>query len=640
MKIDKLTISRLRYFVLFIPIFCVSISFSQTKEDDSLNIFKNQILQFKETDSAIAFIKNTLINTEDLAILLEGNYSLSKLYYKKEEYLTAKKYATKSSILAKKIQNKKKLAASYMVLGYSNLKASNNREKALDFFYKGLKTSKKINYHELTYKLLSSIAKLYRKEGDTLKALENYKKSLVFAKKTNVNLNAIINNIGVLYLTRIKDSAIYYFKKSLYLSKLKNDTKSSHIAYLNLGHTYLRYEATEYPKALYHLKEAEKLVINRKNSIDMYYINFYLGLYYQKTGNSILAEQYYQKVLNSSAGEKDIVQKIKALKQIANFYESQAKFNIALKYEKQYRTLKEEFYSLEKNKAFNNIRTKYEVAEKDNKIILLAKENELAAIHKKNIIFGSLALFTILFIIVLFYRNGLKNQKKIRNQEFLLFNAKQEKLEKENELKEIQGYIDGQEKEKNRIALELHDGIAGELAGIKHYLNAYNRKNSNDNTQLKKATNDIALIAKEVRSLSHTLSSDYILNSSFTNLIFDLKTKLETNNNIEVNITIFPDNCTDNLNKRIKHNLYRVLQELINNSLKHAKASSIDISITDHTSFISFIVEDNGIGFDKNLQKNGIGFNNINSRIESIKGKVYIDSDTNRGTTISIEIPY
>ena len=189
--------------------------------------------------------------------------------------------------------------------------------------------------------------------------------------------------------------------------------------------------------------------------------------------------------------------------------------------------------------------------------------------------------------------------------------------------------------------MELHDGIAGELAGIKHYLNAYNRNNSNDNPKLKKATNDIALIAKEVRSLSHTLSSDYILNSSFTNLIFDLKSKLETNKNIEVNITIFPNNCTDNLNKRIKHNLYRVLQELINNSLKHAKASSIDISITDHTSFISFIVEDNGIGgFDKNLQKNGIGFNNINSRIESIKGKVYIDSDTNRGTTISIEIPY
>ena len=124
--------------------------------------------------------------------------------------------------------------------------------------------------------------------------------------------------------------------------------------------------------------------------------------------------------------KKDITQQIKTLKQIANFYETQLKFDIALKYEKQYRTLKEEFYSLEKNKAFNNIRTKYEVAEKDNKIILLAKENELAAVHKKNIIFGSLALFTILFIIVLFYRNGLKNQKKygIKNSYFLMQNKK------------------------------------------------------------------------------------------------------------------------------------------------------------------------------------------------------------------------
>lgn len=622
---------------LYLFIFLVTtVVNSQTKENISLDSFKKNLASIKQIDSSIVFTKSILKKTKETPVLLEAYSKLASFYYKKKRYTYSKQNTLKAIFLAKKINNKERLSLLYMLLGYIDIQDT-DRDQALTNFNKGLTIAKEINYNEGIYKLLDNIAKLYRKEGDTVKALATYKKSLFYGKKTNQNLRILTNNIGVLFLTQQKDSAISYFKKSLQLSEKTNSDKGKCLAHTNLGHTYLRYDASGYPKAFDHLKKAEKLVVGKKNGREIYYINFYLGVYYEKIGNPKLAETYYKKVLNSSAGEKDIVQKIKALKQIASFYESEAKFNIALKYDKEYHTIKDQMYSVEKNKAFNNIRTKYEVAEKDNKINLLAKENELSAIHRKNIITSFLAVFIILLLLILFYRKGLKNQKKIRTQENLLFNAKQEKLEKEKELKKVQGYIDGQEKEKNRIALELHDGIAGELAGIKHFLNAYNT-NTKD-TQLLKATADIALITKEVRSLSHTLSSDYILNTSFTNLILELKNKLANNNTTEINITIFPENAIDILNNHIKHNLYRILQEILTNALKHAQATCIDVSFTIHSQYISLLIDDNGIGFDKNPANKGIGFANIKKRINSLQGKLNIDSVVGRGTTIAIEIP-
>ena len=119
----------------------------------------------------------------------------------------------------------------------------------------------------------------------------------------------------------------------------------------------------------------------------------------------------------------------------------------------------------------------------------------------------------------------------------------------------------------------------------------------------------------------------------------DLKQQYEHVNQFKVSISIFPEESLDTIDADVKHNLYRILQELFNNASRHSNCNYVELSINRHSDSIIVIYEDDGIGFDTKMIKEGIGLKNINERSKSINGTLVVDSQKDKGTHVTLEIP-
>ncbi len=220
-------------------------------------------------------------------------------------------------------------------------------------------------------------------------------------------------------------------------------------------------------------------------------------------------------------------------------------------------------------------------------------------------------------------------KQKIHQQEIV-------RLEQEKEIKRVNGVLEGQNQERNRLAKEIHDGIGGSLAGIKLQLSQENTSLKNENIEV--VINQIGSAFNELRAISHNLSFNFLKDKNLENLVNQLKIDHESRDEFELDVVVFPENSLSNLSEFIKHNLYRIIQELITNVSKHASANKVLLSFTRHEKVLNIILEDNGVGF-VNKKSGGIGFKNIQERIISLNATIVFDSLLHQGTTIIIDIP-
>jgi len=212
-----------------------------------------------------------------------------------------------------------------------------------------------------------------------------------------------------------------------------------------------------------------------------------------------------------------------------------------------------------------------------------------------------------------------------------------EKLMQQQELQSAYALIQGQEHERQRIAAELHDNIGGLLATLKIYSDLSLEKSQMDEVQrLNQKMNTISEnLSQEVRKLSHQLDTKALSGFGLKLAIEHLSEAINDSGKLSVNAVI---DVQRPINETISLNLYRIVQELFTNTLKHAMAtqSRIEISLIDHE--VTLIYEDNGKGFDSEKPGlTGMGQKNIQSRVNLLGGKLTVDSSA-RGTTYIIEI--
>jgi two-component system, NarL family, sensor kinase len=174
------------------------------------------------------------------------------------------------------------------------------------------------------------------------------------------------------------------------------------------------------------------------------------------------------------------------------------------------------------------------------------------------------------------------------------------------------------------------------LAGIKLNLSQINLTVKND--KITTILNQLTGLFQELRNISHNLSSNFIKNKDFTTVLLELKAEYDYRNEFETEITVFPENAFEKTSENTKHQIYRIIQELLANISKHAKAKKVAITITNHDDFMNIIIEDDGKGFSENSQ-NGIGLKNIQERIETLNGKLVLETTPKKGSTFIIDIP-
>jgi signal transduction histidine kinase len=202
--------------------------------------------------------------------------------------------------------------------------------------------------------------------------------------------------------------------------------------------------------------------------------------------------------------------------------------------------------------------------------------------------------------------------------------------------------IEAEEKERIRIATDLHDGVGQLLSAAKLNLSSLESKlnlhNTDEQTAFKNAIDLVDDSVKEVRAVSHNMMPNTLLKLGLASAVKEFITKIQGTPNLKVNLEIV--GLTGRLEQEKETILYRVIQEVVSNIIKHAKASELTLQLIKHEKEISILIEDNGVGFDTSKMNDfdGIGLKNILSRVEFINGTVHFDSVVNRGTTVIIDV--
>lgn len=628
--------------LLLLLLFVGTIGLSQNKKeiDSLIDAFEKN--KYSNLDKSLQLAQKTdsLANQENYQNVI-AELNLSNIHFLLRNFSESKTYANKA--LAHLNNNNSIKSKIYDQL--TNLEVINEQipealilnEKALEYAEKSTNISNKISAYLSRYNL-------YHYRGDTKKSIYFLNKALELNKQLNSSYfySKIYNSKGYSFSHKNNDSVIYYYHKAIEHAKLSKNKYLEAQIKNNLGNYYLDLE--NLPKALKNLTQGNNLAQEVGNKEALYYSNFYLGRYYEfkidienNPKYYTNAFFYYDKAVNEYGASISKHYLRNAYWLLAGTYEHSGDFKKAYDYQTKYIKLNKELTEVEKAKEFDEIRTKYEVAEINSQILVLEKEQELEKTKQKWLIISGLMLIFPLALLFLFYRHRAKTQLKIRNQEKEIHLKEKEKLQKEQELVEIKALIDGQDKERNRIAKELHDGIGGQIASVNLGLS-----HINDTLQNEKITtlgNNLKNTFKELRLISHNLSSNNYKGKSFEVLLNELQKQYENPKQFEVEIAIFPQDCLKDIDTNTKHNLYRILQEAFANISKHAKANHVSLSFTSHDDILIILIEDDGIGFDINKAKLGIGIKNIEERIKVINGAIKVDSVINVGTTILVEIP-
>ncbi len=200
---------------------------------------------------------------------------------------------------------------------------------------------------------------------------------------------------------------------------------------------------------------------------------------------------------------------------------------------------------------------------------------------------------------------------------------------------------EGKQLEQKRISEELHDGVLGKMLGARMVLTGLNKKTDEEAARERAiAISVLKDIEGEVRSISHELShAAYQKIHNFISSIQELLKEVCSANTIEYDFTYNDELDWDALDGEIKINLYRMVQESLQNSVKHAECNTILVDFNTENNHLNVRIEDNGKGFTRSKRKKGIGTRNISSRIEKLRGTWKIDSTPGQGTKVVLSIP-
>lgn len=322
----------------------------------------------------------------------------------------------------------------------------------------------------------------------------------------------------------------------------------------------------------------------------------------------------------------------------ANWYEKKGDWVNATHFIRKAFLLNDSILSEERNNLIAGTELKYQIRNKENEILRLQAEQQVSflAIRQKNILNYILAGSALaILMIALLSLSNYRKKKKLQLQQI-------NELENENQLLATEAVLKGQEEERSRLAKDLHDGLGGLLTGIK-----YSFSNMKEHLMLtpenmlhfQRGLDMLDSSIEEMRRVAHNMMPEAMMKYGLRAALKDFCTGINSSGIIKV---AYQDYGIEylNLDQATSVTIYRIIQELLNNSIKHANASKavVQINKEDNTLFIT--VEDDGKGFDSALldQATGIGWVNIRNRLRYLKAKVDVQSIQGKGTSVNIEI--
>lgn len=659
---------------------CVSVVFSlqlvaQSKDIDSINLLLDKASNSKEYtyNDRLSFITQSERLAHELQIdslTLKSQIQLAALYREQKLYDLFLKTNSSNIQEGKRIGATKLLANVYSIRGYYFYYRIS--DSAFYFFDKSEKLYNNLNDNYNRASMLLNIAIIQKNEkdfiGSEVTSFKGIKILDSFPSEYKINRKKAFfyNNLGVLYdQLEQYDDAINYHKKALSLKRslggdnlatINNSLNNIAVAYKNSGNyiialTYFE-DLLKNPKlkeerpGVYALildnyaqtcylngneKELPQLFLKALHicdsigaSYNSIIINRHLAEFYfdKKQLDSAKYYAYTARDLSKQYHKDDLLKSLLLLTKIESD-------SIAIKYYKDYIKLNDSLQKEERSIRNKFARIRYETNEIEQKNKKITRERLLLMLFSLALLVSSIFIF-----IIISQRNKNKtlefkqSQQQSNEDIYNLMLSQQDRIEEARVL------------EKRRISEELHDGILSRLFGTRLSLDSLNTSKTDDAIQTRSNyINELKAIEQEIRKVSHELNIDFVANSSYIGLVKTLLEKQSSAYNLVCHLKYEDEINWEEVSNKIKIYYYRIIQEALQNSWKHAEADHVNIEFYTTEKNICLDILDDGKGFNLSKSKKGIGLKNMTSRVNEIGGFLIIKSNKNIGTKIIIHTP-
>lgn len=591
-------------------------------------------------------------------------------------------YIKQMAFLSKKINYRWGLSTAY-ILGLSYYKNQGKLDQALAYadsvayIAKG-DTAEKMRTNMAH--MYNNRGNLYSNIGDYEKALQNYfQAEKIFKQVHNKTLASVYNNIAHGFmLLHNRPKALEFAQKAVSTAKVFKDNRLLATNMMNLATEYMN--INNYPAADSLLKLVWPIVAELKNdkSFHVYYYNKGdLEAYYKK--DTLKALDYFQKSYDYAVQMDDAWQQGNALDHMISFqmdlkrkdakanidnlyqlavenelddykasaldyysqwYSNQGDYKRAFEYSKQFRSLSDSLNSNEIKEKASMMEVRFRVAGKEQEIQQLKADQKIQqlTIRQKNTLnYFLIAIGAALLIISVLGYRSYRNRQKLQQ-------AKIDELETEKQLTATEAVLKGEEQERSRLAKDLHDGLGGMLSGVKYSLSNMkgNLIMTPENAQaFERSIDMLDSSINEMRRVAHNMMPEILVKYGLDAALKEFCDEIDRSGAIRTTYqSIGMTGVT--IEQTIALTVYRVVQELVNNTIKHAAAQNLIVQLhaIESEKVLAITVEDDGLGFDAASLKHaaGIGWKNIQNRIDFLKGKFDIQSLPGKGSSIMIEI--
>ncbi len=584
-------------------------------------LFQPLHAQQQKYDSLLHIIQTAKHDPQQLAAIIE----LTKRTTNFEDNIS---YGRKGLVIAESLKDSTAIGDLYQNMAQA-FYFIGDYDSTASYYYRSIEMLEAKNAYKNLALTYNGLAKLFRKTGNYPRAHQFYDKAMdiYVSLKDKAGISLIYNESGVVYeYEKNYDAAIKNYTASLDICRQLHDEIGVSYALNFIAGVYVIQkkfkEAADY--------NFQALAIREKLKD-----TFSIALIYTDIGNMYLQEKKYDKAEEYYQHSNQYALSIHFADLMMDNYKALSNIAIAkgdpqkgLDYFKQSTVIKDSIYKISSAQKVEELSAKFESVQKEKQI----QEQQFAITKRNYWIFGFILFFILMGALSYswYRRYTLKQQGKLKSAIIT-----QQALA-------TQAVIEAEENERKRIARDLHDGIGQMMSAAKMNLSAMEQDILFPSEKLK---NNYAKIVglvdescREVRTVSHNMMPNALMASGFGEAISKFIDRIQNN---QIEIQLHTEGLDKKINAHVESVLYRIIQECVNNVLKHAQATQLDISIIKDEDGINATIEDNGKGFDMTRIKefSGIGLKNIERRIRYLKGKVEWHSNPGKGTLVAIYVP-
>lgn len=515
-------------------------------------------------------------------------------------------------------------------------------DKAIDVFWKVLKLLEQSDFPEKDVAIAAtyqSIALAYYHWNQYQTALQYYLSALSFAIKSGNERVVAENNIyaAMCYtLTQEFDSASLLLQKAEPVVLQSQDAGLKTMFFARKAEMYRFTDRWQEALTNY-----DKAIQNATVTANIYMQATFLNAKARCLLKLNKISEAREAGLNSLNLAKSInkIREILEAQKVLSLVESKAgNYAAAYSYLDQFNSGDDSLHTTELTEKIQSLDKKYQLALKEEKIIQLEKDNKIKDLNNHKRLMANFLLSASLIVLFIFGMLVIRNYRQRQK----LQQQKIRELETEKQLSAAEAVLKGEEQERTRLAKDLHDGLGGLLSGIKYSFTSMkdNLIMTPENARVFERSLDMLDTSiHEMRRVAHNLMPESIFRFGLDTALADFCSSVNETSVLKINYQSFGlENAK--LNPTISVSVYRIIQELVNNALKHAQAQQALVQVTVSDNLLLVDVEDNGVGFDTNMLniRKGIGWSNIQSRIDYLNGNIDLKSAPGEGTIVHIEI--